>query len=66
MKTWGLDCNGPDKHSCTGCSHYKNERCQEMQNKSTRATRIVAGFLSSYVRIMLVIRMVFTIRDMRI
>jgi len=29
MKTGGLDCNGPDKHSCVGCSHYQNEICVE-------------------------------------
>jgi hypothetical protein len=30
MKTWGLDCNGPDKHSCVGCSHCQNEICVEI------------------------------------
>jgi hypothetical protein len=29
-KPWGLDCNG-EKHSCNGCSHFKNEACEETE-----------------------------------
>ena len=30
-RTWGLDCNGSDKHSCAGCTHYVNEKCEDVK-----------------------------------
>lgn len=37
-KTRSLDCNGPDKHSCVGCSHYQKGTCDEERGAGPAAS----------------------------